>query len=165
MLKNIIDMMKWKVSVTLLAYSLLVSCSGIKTYQNTTVKNLHIKTETDSGSVFSNVQAAVDVYRVNTHCEIEYEGTVQLNNFSVDVGIPSDRLSYLVFVFHSSGFLASSSGTTSYNTLLKPRPGYSYDIKVSYRDDIYNVVIQELDPSTKASREIEFKNLGDCGSF
>ena len=115
--------------------------------------------------MFSKVRAAVDIYRVDADCKTEYEGTVQLNNPSLDVGIPSSRLSYLVFVFARSGFLSSSSSTITYNTLLKPRVGYNYDITVSYVDDIYNVVIRETDPRTKKSCEIEPKDLNDCGSF
>jgi hypothetical protein len=149
----------------LLALSLLAGCAGIKTYQNTPHKNLHIKTETDSGSMFSRVRAAVDIYRVGPDCKTEYEGTVQLKTPSVDVGVPSGHLSYLVFVFASSGFLSNSSGTVTYNTLLKPRAGYNYDIKVSYIDDIYNVVIWETHTSKKKSREIELKDLNACDSF
>jgi hypothetical protein len=165
MLEIVAYMMNRHVIVMLLVYGLLAGCSGIKTFQNTPDKNLHIKTETDSSSMFSKVRAAVDIYRVDANCKTEYKGTVQLKNLSVDVGIPSGRLSYLVFVFHSSGFLSGSSGTITYNTLLKPRIGYNYDIKVSYIDDIYNVVIRETDPLMKKSREIELKDLNDCGSF
>ena len=149
----------------ILAPSLLSGCSGIKTYPNTMTKNLQIKIETDSGSMFSKVRAAVDIYRVDSDCKTEYEGTVQLKNPSIDVGVPSSRLTYLVFVFASSGFLSSSSSTITYNTLLKPLIGYNYDINVSYIDDIYNVVIRETHPRQKKSREIELKDLNACDSF
>jgi len=165
MFKTLTHMMNRHIIGLLLAFSLLAGCSGIKTYQNTPDKNLHIKTETDSGSMFSKVRAAVDIYRVGPDCKTEYEGTVQLKKPSVDVGVPSGRLSYLVFVFASSGFLSNSSSTITYNTLLKPRVGYNYDIKVSYIDDIYNVVIWETHPSKKKSREIELKDLNACDSF
>ena len=165
MLETLTHMMNRYIIVLLLAFSLLTGCSGIKTFQNTLYKNLHIKTETDSGSIFSKVRAAVDIYRVNADCKTEYEGTIQLKNPSVDVGIPSGRLSYLVFVFASSRFLSSSSSMITYNTLLKPRDGYYYDIKVSYIDDIYNVVIRETHPRKKKSREIELKDLNACDSF
>jgi len=165
MLETLTHMLNRHIIVLLLALSLLAGCSGIKTYQNTIYKNLHIKTETDSGSMFSKVRAAVDIYRVDAECKTEYEGTVQLKNPSVDVGVPSSRLSYLVFVFARSGFLSSSSSTITYNTLLKPRVGYNYDIKVSYINDIYNVVIRETHPRNKKSREIELKSLNACDSY
>ena len=165
MLETLTHMMNRYIIGLLLAFSLLAGCSGIKTYQNTPYKNLHIKTETDSGSIFSKVRAAVDIYRVNADCKTEYEGTVQLKISSVNVGIPSNRLSYLVFVFARSGVLSNTSSTITYSTLLLPRIGYNYDIKVSYIDNIYNVVIRETDPHKKKSREIERKDLNDCGSF
>lgn len=165
MLHTLTNRMNWHVIVLLLLFSLLTGCSGIKTYPNTLYKNLHIKTQTDSGSMFSKVRAAVDIYRVDADCKTEYEGTVQLKNPSFDVGIPADRLTYLVFVFSSSGFLSSSSSTITYNTLLRPRVGYDYDINVSYIDDIYNVVIWETHPRKKKSREIELKELNACDSF
>jgi hypothetical protein len=145
--------------------SLLAGCSGIRAYPNTMDKNLHIQTKTDSGSFFSKVRAAVDIYRVNADCKTEYEGTIQLNEPSIDVGIPSHRLSYLVFVFSSSSFLAGSNSTVTDDTLLKPRAGYDYEIKVSYMDDIYNVVIRETHPRKVGSRDIELKDLSGCGAF
>jgi len=162
---TLIYKMKRHIIVLLSAYILLAGCSWIKTYQSTQPKNFHIETETDSGSIFSKVRAAVDIYRVNADCKTEYEGTVQLKTSSVNVGIPSNRLSYLVFVFARSGVLSSTSSTITYSTLLLPRIGNNYDIKVSYIDNIYNVVIRETDPHKKKSREIERKDLNDCGSF
>jgi hypothetical protein len=148
----------------LVTVSLLAGCLGIKPYPNTMDKNLHIQTKTDSGSFFSRVRAAVDIYRVDADCKTEYEGTIQLNEPSVDIGIPSHRLSYLVFVFSSSSFLASSNSTVTHETLLKPRDGYNYAIKVSYIDDIYNVAIRETHPRKPGSRDIELKDLSACGA-
>jgi hypothetical protein len=165
MLQILTNMMNRHIFVLLLVFSLLTGCWGVKTYPNTLYKNLHIKTETDSGSMFSKVLTAVDINRVDADCKTEYEGTVQLKNRSIDVGIPSGRLTYLVFVFASSGFLSSSSSSITYNTLLKPRVGYNYDINVSYIDDIYNVVIRETHPRKKKGREIELKDLNACDSF
>jgi hypothetical protein len=165
MLRTLPYMMKRHIIILLSVYSLLAGCSWIKTYQSLQHKNLHIETGTDSGSIFSKVRAAVDIYQVDESCKAEYEGTVQLNTPSVDLGIPSNRLSYLVFVFARSGVLSSTSSTITYSTLLLPHIDYNYDIKVSYIDDIYNVVIRETDPRKKKSREIERKDLNDCGSF
>ncbi len=151
--------------ILLFVFNLLIGCSGIKTYPNTADKNFHITTETDSGSVLSKVRTAVDIHRVDADCKTEYEGTVQLKSSSVDIGIPPGRLSYLVFVFSSSGFFSSSSSTITYGGLLMPGADYLYDVKVSYVDDIYNVVIRETNPRKKKSREIELKDLNDCASF
>lgn len=145
----------------LLVLSLLTACSGIKTYPNTMDKNLHVTTETDSGSVFSSLNTSVDIYQVKADCTIEYTGSVQLDSQSVDIGIPTERSSYLVFVFASSGFFSNSS-MTSYDTLLRPRKGYNYNAKVSYMDDIYNVVMQETPTHTTKNRVIDAKELAAC---
>ena len=165
MVKPIVNIRSGCIVGLLLTASLLAGCSGIKPYRNVAEKNLHIKTKADSGSFFSSVRTAVDIYRVNADCKTEYEGTVQLDKPSVDIGIPSNRLSYLVFVFSSSSFFANTSGTITHNNLLKTRAGYNYEIHVSYKDDIYNVVIQETHPGGHAGREIEARKLSACNEF
>ena len=86
---------KYGFNVTLLlVLSMLAACSAVKTYPNTLDKNLRVITKTDSG-----VDAAIEIYEVKPDCSIEYSGTVQLDNPDVDIGIPTGRSSYLVFVF------------------------------------------------------------------
>jgi hypothetical protein len=152
----------WRRFLLLLGVGLLASCSGLKPYPNTLEPNLQIRTETKSGSLFSGVRAAVGVYRLDERCQIEYQGTVDLDQPIVVFGIPADRASYLVFDFASSSFLGSVRSTVSHETLLRPRPGYSYQIEASYEDDIYNVVIREVHPRTGASRAIELRRLDAC---
>jgi len=140
----------------------LAGCSGQKPYQNTPDNNLHVRTTADSGSWFSSVHAAVDIHRVTIDCRTEYEGTVQLSRPTIDVGIPPNRWSRLVFVFSSSSFLGNRSGFMTYETLLKPRSGYQYQVKVTYKDDMYNVVVRETQPDDSTNREIEHKDLRSC---
>lgn len=144
--------------------SLLAGCFGSKTYPNTLDKNLHVHTATDSGSWFSRVRAAVDIHRVGGDCALDYEGTVQLADSKIDIGIPPHRWSYLVFVFGSSSFFANRSGTITYETLLKARPNYHYDVAVRYRDDMYHVGIRETLPNQSTGREIEPLELSACRS-
>ncbi len=152
--------MKSSIYLLLASIILFTGCSGIKTYPNKMEKNLHVTTKTESGSMFTNIKAAVDIYKVHTDCSTEYEGTIQLDRPSVDIGIPSGRLSYLVFVFASGGFLSSHNGIISQNTLLKPRSGYHYDVEASYIEDIYHVEIHEK--GKKKSREIDLVELNTC---
>lgn len=142
--------------------SLLIGCLGIKSYPNDLDKNLHVRTAADSGSFFSTMRTAVDIHRVRADCTTEYEGTVQLGEGSVEVGIPSERWSRLVFVFASSSFLLNTSGTITYETLLHPRAGHEYDLTVTYEDDLYNVTIQERDSSNGARRKIQHRPLSAC---
>jgi hypothetical protein len=159
-MRETFTMMSRRFVILMLACGLLAGCSGIKTYPNTLDKNLRVRTEADSGSFFSKVRAAVDIYRVDADCKTEYEGTVRLDEQSVAVGIPSGRVSYLVFVFARSGFFSRSSSSITYDTLLRPRAGQTYDVGVRYRDDIYNVVIRE-----GKGREIRPRDLQDCRSY
>ena len=158
-----IDVMnRYSTTGLLLVFSLLAGCFGWKSYPNTLEKNLHIQTETESGSFFSTVRADVDIYRVNGSCNTEYQGTVNLSSPSVEVGLHPDQASYLIFNFASSSFIANSRSTISYDTLLTPRAGHHYDIKVRYVDDIYNVEIRETHPGNPASLDIERQDLRAC---
>lgn len=139
----------------------LAGCSGLKTYSSDLDENLRLTTETDSGSVFSSVEAAVDIHRVKPDCSTEYAGTVELDDPSIDVGIPAGRSSYLVFIFERSGIFSTESSIT-YNTLIRPRAGYRYTARVSYDEDIYNVVINEVDPRSKKNRELDTRNMSSC---
>ena len=136
-------------------------CSGLKTYHSDLENNLQITTKTDSGSIFSSVEAAVDVHRVNPDCSTEYSGTVKLGEKAQEIGIPTGRSSYLVFVFEKSGIFSAETMTT-YNTLVRPRAGYQYVAQVSYKENLYNVILNEIDPGSRKSREIEPKGLQAC---
>ena len=146
------------------AASLLSACSGIKTYENTLNKNLHVHAATDSGSWFSRVRAAVDIHRVGEDCNRYYEGTVQLTGPSTEIGIPPDRRSYLVFVFNTYSFFYNRSGTITYETLIKPRSNHHYDVAVSYKNDLYHVMIREIPPDRSTSRELDRLALNSCRS-
>ena len=149
-------MMNRRLYAALLAAGLLAGCSGIKTYPDTLPKNLRIHT------TLSKVQAALHIHRVDASCQTEYQGTVQLDKPSVEVGIPSGRQSLVAFTFSSSSFLSGSSSSVRYDTLLTPRADHTYDVKVSYLDNIYNVTVREIDPRGSPGREIGRRDLRSC---
>jgi hypothetical protein len=152
-----------RINFTVLAFMVcfLTGCSGLKTYHSDLRNNLQIKTQTDSGSLLSSVQAAVDIHRVNPDCSTEYAGTIQLDDSLKEIGLPADRSSYLVFVFEKSGFFSADTSTT-FNTLLRPRNEYQYIANVSYEENIYNVIINEVDPGSRESREVETRGMYAC---
>ena len=152
------ELMKRRLYAVPLAAGLLAGCSGAKTYPDTLPKNIHVRTET------SNMRAELHIHRVDANCLTEYQGTVQLDKPSVEVGIPAGRQSLVAFTFSRSSFLTGSSTSVRYDTLLTPRAGYTYDVTVSYVDRMYNVAIREIDPRKSSSREIERKSLKTCGS-
>ena len=147
---------KLRVAGLVVAAGLLAACSGIKSYPDASPKNLVVRPE------LSKVRAALHIHRVKADCSTEYQGTVQLDRPTVQVGIPPERLSYLVLEFDSSSFLGGRS-TTSVGTLLRPRSGYAYEAEARYRDSIYSVVIREIDSRRASSREIPRRDLSSCG--
>ena len=129
-------------------------CAGGKPYPDVAPKNLTVKTS-------SSARAALGVHGVDAQCRTEYLGTVALDKTAAEVGIPAERWSYLVFDFSTSSFLGGRRTSTTFETLLKPRAGYRYEASVSYRDDIYNVVIREQSPRGPW-REVAMRDLASC---
>jgi hypothetical protein len=154
---------KRRVCIILVA-AIVAGCSGIKSYPDGPNKNVNIRTVTKSGSILSTVGVALHIHRANAKCETEYVGTVQLSKPLIQVAIPPGELSYLVLSFNNSSLLGSSSSTMRYETLLRPRAGHSYDIKVSYVDDFYDVAIREIDPRRSSGRDVRRLSLNACGS-
>ena len=144
------------------ALAALGGCSGLKPYPNDLpAKNLSIRTATSSGSAFSSVRAALDVYGVDASCRTQYLGTVELDAPSTTVAIAADRGSVLVFNFMSSSFLGGSRGRISREVFIKPRADQRYEIDVTYRDDLYDVVLRERLPRG-AAREVALLDLSAC---
>ena len=153
-----------RIALWLLGAGLLAGCSGIKTYPDTSPANIIVRTEASSGSAFSSLRVALHIHEVDAGCRTRYQVTVQLNEPAVRIGIPPGRPSYLVFNFSSSSFLGGSRGSISYDTLLRPRAGYTYDASARYADGIYYVVIRESGARGSAGREIERTGLNECGA-
>jgi hypothetical protein len=144
--------------------NLLGGCSGIKPYPNGLDKNLSVHTVTDSGAWFSRIRTAVDIHRVGEDCTPHYEGTVQLGDSLIEIGIPPHRWTYLVFVFDTASFLGNRSGTITYETLIRPLPTFRYEGAVTYKNDIYNVTIREFPSDRSKSRELDRVALRACRS-
>jgi hypothetical protein len=138
------------------ALVVLAGCTGgLRPYpEDATPKNLTVQTKT------SGVRAELDIHSVDAQCRAPYVGTVKLNKPSVAVGIPADGWSYLKFDFASSSLLRGSH-QMSKATLLRTRAGYSYEAEVTYKHDIYNVVLREK-PPRGATREIALLDLASC---
>lgn len=157
----------WTAVVRLLvcAICLTPACSSLKTYENDSNKNLQVRTQTESESWLPRVRTSVDIHRVWEGCTVDYQGTVRLSQPKTDIGIPPDQWSYLVFVFSNSTLLADRNSTTTYETLVKPRPNYRYEAEVSYKNDLYHVSIREIPPNRSAGRELDRVALNDCRSL
>lgn len=131
----------------------MAGCTFGKHYSSSLPKNLQVVPEIDSGSRFTSIFPEFDVHRVGSNCELQYQGRVFLDKGKVDVGIPTDGLLYLEFIFVREGMLSNGGSVIRQGTLLNPRPGYSYVAKARYLDGIYAVEVQER------SRDGSVKNL------
>jgi hypothetical protein len=154
--------MSGELGALLLAASLLAGCSGLKPYPDAAAKNLLIRTETSSGSMLSKVRAVVHVHEVDASCRTQYQGTVQLAESTVEIGLPVDRVSLVAFVFNTTASFGGSSGSIRVEHLLKPRAGYAYQAKLSYVDAIYDVVVREIDPRRSSSRVLHRTSAKGC---
>lgn len=143
----------------LLSAALLAGCASDKRYATLPEQNLVIRTDIQSG-----VRAVLGVHAVDAKCEPAYEGSVQLDQAVVRVGIPRGRPSLLLFRFATSSFLGSRQGAVDRETLLQPRPGATYDIRVTYKDDLYDVVIREVQAPGGQGREVPLAALRACAA-
>lgn len=137
----------------------VTGCSGLFPYKNDLNKNLAVKTRTDSGSLFSGVKARVDIYSVDSSCNVTYRGTVDLKYSEVDIGLPPGEPNYLNFVFSSSNFFANTNSSTGFDLYFKVRPGYQYLAEASYIDGIYDVILKEKKRGSKSFLEVPY---GEC---
>jgi hypothetical protein len=152
-----------RIAAGFVGVGLLAGCSGIRTYPDTSPKNLIVRTQASPGSMLSRTRVSVHIHEVDANCRTEYQGTVQLSDPTVEIGIPAGRPSYLVFNFHNSSFLGSTTGSINYETLLQPRAGYTYDATARYADGIYLVSIRESGARGAGGRELARRGLADCG--
>jgi hypothetical protein len=136
--------------------ALVAACAGGSRYADLPEKNLVVRTG------ISGARAVLGVHAVDAQCKLTYEGFVELDQPVMRVGIPERRTSYLVFEFATASFWGGRRGSITRETLLRPRPGASYDIRVTYKDELYDVVIRETAARGSRSRVLELAGLGAC---
>ncbi len=136
--------------------ALLAGCASGTRYADLPDKNLVIRADV------SGARAVMGVHAVDAQCKLTYEGYVDLDQPVQRVGVPPGRLSYLVFEFATSSFWGGTRGSIKRETLLRVRPGASYDIQVSYKDALYDVVIRESPARGARAREVELAGLSAC---
>jgi hypothetical protein len=77
------------------------------------------------------------------------------------LGIAPGRGSLLTFHFLSSSLLGSSRSQISRAVYLAPRADQRYEIDVTYRDDLYDVVVRER-LRGNALREVAASDMQAC---
>ena len=144
--------------VILLVMLLFGGCaSNIKPYRAELPHNLEIISNTES------IEASLHIYSLDKQCKSTYLGSVDLDRDSLQLGIDTGQPSFLVTSFDSSSFWSASSGYMDYGITLIPRKSYRYEIGVSYIDNIYNVKVYEINRSNGIKREMEDRELANCG--
>lgn len=145
-------------------FLLLVACTGLKPYHSDYQKNLFITTDTEKGW-FSGVDASLDIYEMQSECDVDYQGTVDLGDSLIEVGLPEGVPAYLVFRFESSAFLSNTQSSMGYDVAFYPDYGQVYDVNVTYHGNIYNVEVQErLRGGTEGQRLVISMIERDCSN-
>lgn len=134
---------------------LLAGCAGGVRYADLPEKNLVVRTQ------LSGASAVLGVHAVDAQCKLTYEGFVELDQPVTRVGVPSGRLSYLVFEFATSSFWSGRRGSITQETLLRPRPGVAYEARVTYGEGLYEVALREV-PARGQPREVPLAGLSRC---
>jgi hypothetical protein len=125
----------------------LAGCTESRPYPNLPEKNLQVRTATDGGRV------VLEVHSLDRSCTANYEGFVALDKPLVELGLPSDKPAVLVFEFQRAG--RSAEAPTRKEVHLLPRAGKRYEMRVAYKESIYDFELRELDPRTGTDREID----------
>ena len=149
-------------SLVLFSILLLQGCSGLKPYPQQKTKNINISTEVDSGSFFSSVNAEVDFYTLDDYCAKSYQGTLKLDKEAIASGVKTNQQMELSFIFANSSFLGASNSSMSFPVYIKARKGFHYDFVVSYKDNIYNVILYETNTKTRKRRELDTQEDVNC---
>ena len=140
--------------VALLGALAVAGCSGLKIYSSDAPKNVRI------ASRLEGARAVLHVHEVTGPCATRYEGTVKLDQPSVELGVPAGRSSFLVVGFDTSSILGGQRGTTV-GTVVTPRDGYRYELGVRYKDNLYDVGLREIDRKG-TSRDLPRGGVGGC---
>jgi hypothetical protein len=145
-----------------LLFALVLSgCSGLRTYPNTLEKNASIHVRTDGGTLLSRIEIALDLYTVDPGCGTQYLGTLELDDSTIELGLPLDQRVRLAYVF-SRDALVGTSGTTVIEMMVTPRRGELYEFDVEYLKQGYTATGRVFPAGQASSKDIEHSRLRDC---
>jgi len=131
-----------------LSLALAAGCTDSKPYPDLPEKNLKVMTVTAGGRV------ALEVHSLGEGCTRKYEGFVALDRPLIELGLPADRASLLVFEFHRGGLLPADTPIKKEVQAL-PRAGNRYELRVAYKDSIHDIELREIDLRAGTDREID----------
>lgn len=145
-----------------LLFALILSgCSGLKTYPNALDKNATIHVRTDGGTLLSRIGIALDLYTVDPGCGTQYLGTLELDDSTIELGLPLHQQVRLAYVF-SRDALVGTSGTTVIEMMVTPRRGERYEFDVDYLKQGYTATGRVFPAGQASGKDIEHSRLRDC---
>ncbi len=146
---------------TLSAALILGACAA--PYISVGQPNLSVRADTGARTIFAATNAWLGIQRVLPGCRGETEGEVFLRG-PVSLHLPPGRLSNLVFKLRTSSMWGQWSRETSYTTLIRPRPGFTYEAAISYDSDLFTIDIIEIAPQKAARRKLPRQDISACQS-
>jgi hypothetical protein len=142
------------------ALALAACSSSPRTYSNSLPKNMHVTKQVEGGSV--RVAVGFDIHGLKADCDLDFQGRVELEDGTTDIGLPVDRPLLLDFIFVTRGGFGSTTGATRHGMVITPRSGYDYRALVSYAKGIYSVEIREARKGVSGGRVLERVPLSAC---
>jgi len=150
-----------EICATLLMALSLGGCSGLKTYPNAMEKNALVHVQSNRTGLLSRFGVALDLYTVDARCGSQYLGTLELDQETVQLGLPLEQKVLLAYVFSHDAMLGTS-GTAVIEMMVTPHRGEHYEFNVSYLKEGYSATGQVFAPGNPQAREIEYARLQDC---
>lgn len=141
----------------------LGGCSGLKTYPNAIEKNALVHVRANRSGLLSRFGVALDLYTVDARCGSRYLGTLELDQATVQLGLPLEQKVLLAYVF-SHDAIFGTSGTAVIKMMVTPRRGEHYEFNISYLKEGYTATGQVFAPGNPQARDIEYARLEDCTS-
>lgn len=143
------------VSVLLLFAVTITGCSSNKMYKSNEKNNLKLNTVTSTTGFMKKINAYLHIYGIDSKCESDYLGTIDLDKPTIHTGLPINKLLYLDLVFVNSHSMGGPSSAIHTETLMTPKKGKHYEIEAHYEDSIYDVAIWEK--RSKKSKKRKYK--------
>jgi hypothetical protein len=143
-----------RLAAILALLALAAGCDATRYYSGAQEKNVEVKAS------FEGSPATMAVYRLDSACTAQYEGVVDLDKPVIQLGLPTDRPSLLVFELAAKGLLLGNTSIKK-EAPIRPRAGYRYEASASYRGSALEVSVREIDPRSGASRELDLRRR--CG--
>lgn len=147
------------IAVTLMT-SLLFSCASAPTsfpYGNTNDKNLTVNLALESG-LLTTTNAYAVITDFSDGCPGRYLGYIDLSDGQNSIGLAPGNLTYIsIRISHR---LLGNRNSMRRGTLFKPQPGQTYELKVSYIDDMFGMTLYRSDRNGR--RELPMQTRPSC---